>query len=333
MVKFVENPVWSGISEGYKNPESNYIADKVLPIVPVGSELFSADYYPVESLLVAPENEVGRLERPPMLDFEAKQREFRTKDYAYDAPLPNWDVERAEQQRRGQNSNFNPEDYVVQGVTELHQLRREIRVANLVFNNATYLTNQRETLSGTSQWSDTTSRPVDQLMAACNKMLIRPNKLVLSRESWTALSRHPQVVEGVKGTGAREGVASLQQVQELLEIREICVGDSWRSASEKQDLERATANVNRLWGPHAALLHVNPNVRTTTGSNLYTFGMSARYGQRRSGRIPDPDMGARGGEKIRVLEHMLEIVSAKFCGYFFQNVTTPASTLSIDNVM
>lgn len=333
MAKFVENAVWSGISEAYRNPESTYIADEVLPIVPVAAELFSADYYPIESLLVAPDNEVGRLDRPVLLDFEAKQREFKTKDYAYDAPLPNWDVQRAEQQRTGQNSGFNPEDYVVQGVTEIHTLRREIRAANVVFNPNTYLPTQRQVVAGPSQWTSPTSRPIDQIMTAINAMLIRPNRLVLSRETWTGLSRNPQVVEAVKGTAAKEGVASLQQVQELLEIQKIVVGDSWKSVSERQDLERASANINRLWGAHAALLHVNPNVRTTTGSNLYTFGMTARWGMKKSGWIEDPDMGARGGRKVRVLEHCRELVTASFCGYFFENAVAPAATLNLSNVM
>jgi hypothetical protein len=333
MARFTENPVWSGISELYRNPESTYIADEVLPIVPVAAEIFSADYYPVESLLVAPDNEVGRLDRPVLLDFEAKQREFRTKDYAYDAPLPNYDVQRAEQQRTGQNSGFNPEDYVVQGVTEIHTLRREIRAANLVFNPATYLPTQRQVVAGPSQWTNTASRPIDQIMTAINAMLIRPNRLVLSRESWTGLSRNPQVVEAVKGTAAKEGVASLQQVQELLEIQKIVVGDSWKSVADRQDLGRAAANINRLWGPHAALLHVNPNVRTTTGSNLYTFGMTARWGIKKSGWIEDPDMGARGGRKVRVLEHCRELITASLCGYYFENAVAPAATLNLSNVM
>ncbi len=332
MAKFVVNAVWSGISEAYK-PESTYIADEVLPIVPVAAELFNCDYYPIESLLVAPDNRVGRLDRPVMLDFEAKQRQFKTEDYAYDAPLPNWDVEQAEQQRIGQNSGFNPEDYVVQGVTEIHTLRREIRVANLVFNPATYLPTQRQVVAGPSQWTSPTSRPIDQIMTAINAMLIRPNRLVLSRETWTGLSRNPQVVEAVKGTAAKEGVASLQQVQELLEIQKIVVGDSWKSVSERQDLERASANINRLWGAHAALLHVNPNVRTTTGSNLYTFGMTARWGMKKSGWVEDPFMGARGGRVARVLEHCLEVVSAPMCGYFFENAVAPAATLNLSNVM
>jgi hypothetical protein len=333
MSKFVENAVWSGISEGYQNPDSTYIADLILPIVPVPAELFKADYFPVDQLLVAPENQVGRLDRPERLNFQAKQREFSTNDYAYDSPLPLFDTERAEQQRSGSQMGFDPMAYTVQGTSDVFNLRREIRAANLVFNVSNYLPTQRQTIAGPSQWTVPTSKPVDQIMSAVNNMLIRPNTLTLSRQSWTSLSRHPQVVEGCKGTAAKEGLASIQQVQELLEIQKIVIGDSWKSISEAQDFERPTASVGRLWGPHAALLYVNPNVRTTTGSNMYTFGMTARHGTRRSGTVDDPFMGARGGKWIRVMESCKEIISAPFCGYFFENVVPAASVLQISNVM
>jgi hypothetical protein len=333
MSKFAEVPIWSGIAEGYKNENSTYVSDLILPTVQVDSELFKADYYPVDQLLVAPDNQVGRLDRPQKLDFQAMQRDFSTIDYGYDAPLPNYDVQRAEQQRTGGQSQFNPEDYTVIATDAVNDLRREIRTANLVFNPATYLSTQRQTLAGSSRWSDPTSRPVDQLTTAMDVMLIRPNRLVLSRNSWTSLSRHPQVVEAVKGTAAREGLASAQQVAELLEIERIVIGDSWRSMAESQDFNRSTATLNRLWGPHAALLHVNPNIKAASGSNMYTFGFRARFGQKKAGRIPDPNMGVRGGQWIRVFEHCREIVSANFCGYFFENVVSPAAALSINNFM
>jgi hypothetical protein len=328
---FVENPVWSAISEGFKN--DSYIADQVLPVVPVPAEIFNCDYYPVGQHLVAPENEVGRLDRPKQLDFQAKQRSFTTKDYAYDAPLPSFDLERAEQQRKGQNMGYDPEAVAIEGITEAQALRREIRVANLVFNINTYLATQRQVVAGQSQWNQVTARPIDQILAVLDRMLIRPNTMVLSRIGWTALSRNVQVVEAALGTSAREGFATIQQVKELLGLKEVLIGDSWRSQAEQQDLDRPTEIVNRLWGSNCALLHINPGVKTTTGSGRYTFGMTAQYGARRAGRIVDPDMGARGGERARVMDHQLEVVSAPFCGYYFQDVAPQSANLSISNVM
>lgn len=328
---FVENPVWSGISEGYKNEA--YIADFVLPLVPVPAEIFNADYYPIGQHLVAPPNEVGRLDRPPQLDFQAKQRAFSTKDYAYDAPIPNFDVERAGQQRSGGNMGYTPEDTVLYGVNEAHTLRREIRVANLVFNSATYLPTQRQVVAGPSQWNQTTARPIDQILTVLDRMIVRPNTMVISRVGWTGLSRNQQVVEAALGTSAREGVATMQNVKELLGLKDIFIGESWRSQVEYQDMDRPTELVNRLWGSNCALLHLNSGVKTATGSGQYTFGMTARYGAKRSGRIIDPDMGARGGERLRVMDSCAEIISAPFCGYFFQDIVPASTNLSISNVM
>lgn len=337
MSRFIEVPSWSGIAEGYRNPDSANISELILPTVPVMTELFKADYYPIDSLLVAPDNRVGRLDRPPTLDFQAKQREFSVEDYAYDAPLPRFDIERAAQQRANNQMGFDPEIATIEGINELHDMRREIRTAELVFDRNSYLPSQRQVLAGPSQWNTVSSRPVDQIITARDSMLIPPNTLILSRAGMTALVRNWQVIESIYGMGpqsqVREGLVTKQQLSDLLEIPNIIVGDSWRSVADTQDLDRPNSVVKRLWGPHAALLSINRNIKVASGSAQFTFGFRARFGAKRSGRIDDPFMGARGGSWVRVMDQCREIISAPFLGYFFENVVSPSANLSISNEM
>lgn len=332
---FVENPVWSGISEGYSNSgaDNDFIAEMVLPTVQVSAEIFNADYMPPGQFLVAPDNVVGRLNRPPTLNFQALQRQFSTQDTGYDAPIPNFDIERAEQQRRGGNTGFNPESAVIEGLNEVCLLRRELRAASLVFNLNTYLPTQRQTVLGPSQWNQVGSRPLDQMRTVMDNMLQRPNTLILNQQGWTALTTNPSVVEAALGTSAREGVASKQKIAELLEIKNIYVGTAWTSASAEQDLERTTESTRRVWGNNAALVYLNPSVRSTTGSNQFTFGYTARWGTKKSGYIEDPDMGVRGGRRARVYESTRELVTASFCGYYFQGVLSASANLTINNFL
>ncbi|EHF7717022.1 phage capsid protein, partial [Salmonella enterica] len=53
-----------------------------------------------------------------------------------------------------------------------------------------------------------------------------------------------------------------------------------------------------------------------------TFGFTAQFGSRVSGSIPDPDMGMRGGQRVRVGESVRELIVAQDCGYFFQNAVS-----------
>ena len=51
-----------------------------------------------------------------------------------------------------------------------------------------------------------------------------------------------------------------------------------------------------------------------------TFGYTAQFKDRVSGSIVDPDIGLRGGQRVRVGESVKELVVAKDAGYLFENV-------------
>jgi hypothetical protein len=330
-MRFTQSAVLSGISEAYVN--DRYIADLVLPYKPVPSELFKCDYYPVPQHLIAPDNRVGRLDPPPRLDFQALQREFSTEDRAYEAALPIWDQERADQQRAGKQTVIDPKKLFVVGLAEAQLLRREVRVARLTQALNSYLSNQRQVLAGTSQWNNQTSRPKDQILLALDSMLRRANVMVLGREAWTALRSHQQIVEAVLGTSAREGMASQKQVAELFELDEVVVGDAYVAASEIQDPDRPSETISRLWGGHCALIYQNPNAQAIAGFNQFTFGYTARVGGRRVMEWFDEGVGARGGDMMRILDVEREIITAPFCGYLFRDCVPAAASFSMSNVM
>jgi len=45
--------------------------------------------------------------------------------------------------------------------------------------------------------------------------------------------------------------------------------------------------------------------------------MTAEYGSRFAGTIPEPKVGLRGAERVRVGESVKELVTAADCGYLF----------------
>ena len=304
----------TAIALAYSN--RSYIADLVLPRVPVGSREFKWLQFNRDELFTVPETMVGRKGVPNEVQFGATEVAGFVKDYGLDDLVPNEDLSAAP-------AGYDPLGRAVEGTSELIALDREKRVADLVFNTATYPEANRATLSGTSQWSDyTNSDPYSAIMAARDGMLMPFNTGVIGRLAWSKLRVHPKITAalapsatGNTGTSNAQGApATLQAVADLLELDQILVGESWINTAKPGQ----TASLSRVWGKHMALLHINP-IASIRG-NAISFGYTAEYGNRVSGSIPEPKVGLRGAQRVRVGESVNEIVAASDVGYYFQNI-------------
>jgi hypothetical protein len=304
----------TAIALAYSN--KSYIADLVLPRVPVGSREFKWLQYNRAEMFTVPETMVGRKGVPNEVQFGASEVAGFVKDYGLDDLVPNEDLNTAP-------AGYDPLGRAVEGVSELVALDREKRVADLVFNADTYPTANKTTLSGTSQWSDyTNSDPYSAIMTARDGMLMPFNTAIIGRLAWSKLRVHPKITaalapssNGNSSTSNAQGApATLQAVADLLELDQILVGESWINTSKTGQ----TASLSRVWGKHMALLHLNP-IASIRG-NAITFGYTAEYGSRVSGSIPEPKVGLRGAQRVRVGESVNEIVCASDVGYFFQNI-------------
>jgi hypothetical protein len=301
---FPIQPALTAIAIRYRNAEM--IADQVLPRVPVATQEFKYFKHALAEGFTLPDTKVGRRSKPNEVEFTATETPGMCSDYALDDPIPQADLDQAP-------ANMDPRGRAVEGLADLIALDREKRVADLVFALGTYPTTNRTTLSGTSQWSHADANPIDAILAANDLLVMRANVLVVGQAVWTKLRQHPKVVQAVYGTAQNAGVVNRQQVAELLELQEILVGPGWLNTAKKGQ----TPTLARVWGKHAALIH-RDGMADTRG-NRTTFGFTAQWGERVAGAIPDPHIGMRGGERIRVGESVAEVIAAPDLGYFFQN--------------
>ena len=69
-------------------------------------------------------------------------------------------------------------------------------------------------------------------------------------------------------------------------------------------------------GPHASFIYRDRLADTRNGT---TFGLTGQWGDRVSGSIADPNIGLRGGQRVRVGESVKELVTAPDLGFFFEN--------------
>lgn len=307
---FVIVPELTAIAVAYRQP--SFIADKVLPRVPVATKAFRWNKYALGEAFTVPETLVGRRGTPNQIEFGSTEVNDSCYDYALDAPVPNDDILQWESAHAsGMVGTANPLFRATTNVNQLLATRREYRTANLVFNANSYGANNKTTLAGTSQWSDTVnSNPQNDIAVALDSMVMRPTIAVFGRATWSVLSRHPKLCQAVFHNNTNAGLINRQQFADLFELEEVMVGDAWFNTAPKGQ----PATVTRLWGKHAAFLHRNMEANPDYG---ITFGFTAQFGGRIAGTIVDADIGASGGVRARTGEKIKEVVSANDLGYFF----------------
>lgn len=294
----------TGIAIAYTNRA--LIADAVLPRVGVGQIEFKWQKFPFAERVTIPETLVGRKSMPNEVEFTATEESSYTLDYGLDDVIPNVDIDNAPE-------GYDPLGHATEMLADLIALDRERRVASTVFTAATYPTGNKATLSGTSQFTDQSGNPVSLILDALSTPLMRPNTLVLNEAGFNALRTHPKVVSAILGNAGTSGIVTREQIANLFEVQNVLVGQSFvNSAKPGQN-----ATLSRVWGKHMAMLHLNPLANNRRG---VTFGYTAQYGSRVAGRMDEPKVGLRGGQRVRVGESVREIVAAADAAYFLENV-------------
>jgi len=304
---FPVNPVLTGIALAYRN--ARLIADEVSPRVPVGAESFKYFKMRPGDALTVPDTTVGRKSAPNEVEFGMEEVDSSTLDYGLDDVVPNKDVENAER-----IPGYDPLGNAAMNLTDLILLDREIRVAAMTFGAGNYAAANKVQLAGTDQWSDfDDSDPIDDIVSGLESCIIRPNVAVLGLSVWSKLSRHPKILAGVGQLNTEGGIASRQRVAELFELEEIIVGQGWVNiAKPGQALSRA-----RVWGKHCAFL-VRDKLANLQNQRP-TFSLTAQWGSRVSGTIPEPKIGLTGSQRVRVGERVRELTIASDLGYFVQD--------------
>lgn len=312
---FPVNAALTAIAVGYSNPSVTLIADQVLPRKDVGDEKFKWIEYPLAEGFTVPDTLVGRKGRPNRVEFTGVERDDSTNDHALDDEIPIGDILTAERQRAAGLSNYDPRARAVEGLTNLTKLAREVRVASLIHNSASYAASRKLLLSGTSQFSDyTNSKPIDMLMRAIEGTLVyRANTLVIGQPAWSVLRSHPDLVNAIRGNLTNKGMITREELAALLEIKQVLVGESYVNTAKKGQ----PVSLSRVWGKHIAALYIDQAADNTSG---ITFGFTAQVGTRIAGSIPDPHVGMEGGEIVRVGEKVKELIVAKDTGFFLENV-------------
>ncbi len=304
LAPFPMNPVLTGIAIAYKN--AAYIADECLPRVPVGLQTYKWKKYDIGETFKVADTHVGRTGKPGEIEFTWTESSDSTVDQGLEDPIPLTDIE------QGALVGYDPVNFATERLTDKIMLAREKRTAAIIFGSSNY-GSQTTTLSGTSQWSDqSNSDPLGVILDTKASMLVEPNVLVLGPTVYRYLQTHPKVVGALYNRDTGYGRANKQFLADLFEVEQVLVAGAWNdTAKEGQTTVKA-----RIWGKHAALLHINKLARA---GDEPTFGFTAEWGGKVAASWEDKNIGLRGGTRVRVGESVKETICAADLGWMIIN--------------
>lgn len=255
----VIDPILSSVARGYRSPKAA-VANVLFPIVTVGQRggkiiVFGPDSFKLYNTQRAPGSNTKRMQ------FGYSDANFALVDHRLEGSVP------VELQQEAQAvPGIDMSSIAVKRVQDRMAVERENDAATLARNAANYPAANKQTLSGTSQWSDyVNSDPFTDVIDA--KEVIRssigerPNVLTLGPKVLTALRSHPKVLDRLS-TAADRPPATLAQLAALFELDQVIEGAStYHDGTQFQD----------VWGKDAILAYTIPASLADMGSPSYGY--------------------------------------------------------------
>jgi hypothetical protein len=297
------DPILTDVSLGYQN--AAYIADLLLPTLPVKFQsgkhfVYDKGKFRSEDSMRGP----GARSREVTHSISTGLT-FFCEDHALKEFVPDEDVDSAP-------AGVDPYVDATENVTEKLMVGREIEAASILLNTSTIT--QNETLSGTSQWSDSNSDPVSAIRAAKatvrDSIFVDPNTLMLSKKVYDKLVDHPAIVERVKYS--QLGVLTTELLARFFDVDKVIIG----AAKKNSSVEGQADSISDIWGKDALLAFINPRL----GQKTVSLGVSYQWKSRTTERLNGTDERDRRGQFIRVGDHYydMELIAAG-AAYLFKS--------------
>ena len=302
---FKTDPVRTAIALAYRNEA--FIADMVLPRAPVSGEEFKWTSYNKEDRFTIPDTTVDRKGAINQVEFGGTEQGSMTNDYGLQDVIPQKDIDSAVA------AGFDVQGNATELLTDVVMLGREARVAAMVHTAANYPAANKETLAAGDKWTAATGDPIEQLTAAMEIPMMRPNVMQLSSAGALALRRNEKIVKAYHGNTGTDGLVPLEFIRQLFELDQIIVGRArYNSANPGQNM-----TLTRLWADNALLFYRNSSAMPNRG---LTFGLTAQFGSRMAMSKRDDDVGLRGATIQRVGESVKELIIANDTAYLITGV-------------
>lgn len=260
----------SQVAQRYRN--DNYIAEQILPFVKVEEKTGKYAKFGKENFR-AYSDQIYRAPgtRAHTIDYSVSMGDYKCDERSLEKPIP-WEF------YKNFDAPYNPEDDAVGVIMDNIWTNQELALSAFLGNTANLTLNT--TLSGTSQWTDTTnSDPLSNIKTAINAVKnatgLRPNVLVFCEDAFDTLKVHPLIREQLKYTGVlgQPGDDALVNfLKSFFKIEEVIVGSAVYLGSD----EGQTDDLDAIWTGNVWALHRPKTPSVLKASFGYTFSDVAR---------------------------------------------------------
>lgn len=289
----------TNVSVQFKPTQGGYLADSILPPVPVMKEsaaywVYDKSRFDVPDSKRAPRAEYNRI------DWNVSSDTYLTEEYGLEGEID-------DRERENAAAPLDLDVDTTEIVTDMVLNNRERRVAALVAS-ASVIT-QGQTLSGANQWSDASSDPLGDAKTARNTIFastggMKPNKLLIGNDVFEALKIHPDIKAIIQYT--ERAIVTRQILASIFEVDEVLVGGVQTRTSK----DGQTDTFTDLWAGVALFFYSEPRPSLKRAS----LGYQMRRQNMRAFRYREDK---RNTDVIRVNEEQDEKIVAATLGYLF----------------
>jgi len=314
------NRILTNLSIAYIQAQSQFIANRVYPIVPVEKRSDSFRVYPKDAWF---RDEAKK--RAPGSESAGGGYDVSTDNYFCDTYAFHKDVD--DQTRDNADADINLDSDATDFVTTKMLLKREKVWVTKNFQPGVWGTDVVGVASGPTgtqvlRWDDANSDPRANVKAARRKILsttgYAPNTLVLHYDAMDALIDHPDFIERIKYT-TRESVDEAM-LANFFRIKRVLVAGAIENAAKEG---QAPAQMDFVFGKHAWLGYVAERPGLMAPSAGYTFSWKHAPLKTDLGvQIKRFRMEHIESDRVEGQISFDDKIVATDLGYFFQNIVS-----------
>jgi hypothetical protein len=293
------------VSIAFKNPEANYIADQVVPIISVTNETDRYATFDQASFARKEVHKIADGDPAPRGGFTVSYGTYSVQEHALAMALGPRTISNSD-------SAFALQTSAAMWVADQLLIEREYEVASTIFS----ATNYTNTAAIVVQWDLAAGDPVTDIMAGIDLVEDQTtgrsaNTVVMGVEVWRQVARNPNVVKFMFGAGGNGPQVITPNLFESFLAGyighpvKILVG----RAVYNTEKEGGTAVPTKMWGKNCWIGYVPSSPSIMTPAAAYMF--RSTYEMRKYNEITTKATVVEGREIYAV-----EVVSAA-CAYYY----------------
>lgn len=317
------NQPLTNISIAYMQKQSNFVATRVFPNVPVQKQ--SDRYYQFDR---------GDFNRDEMTvrapSTESAGGGFKIDNTpTYYAPVYGYHKDLDDQIIANADSMLSLDSAAVQYVTHKALIKREVQWATNYFAASVWTNDFTGVASGSGtdtfvQWDQAASTPIEDVRAAKTTVAestgFDPNKFVLGRHVFDDLVDHADVIDRVKygQTSGSPAMASASTLAQLFEVEEVLKAGAIKNTGNESTTFEGNNSHSFIMGKHALLVYAAPAPALMMPSGGYTFSWTGYTGAAADGqRILRFRMEHIKSDRVEIEMSFDQKLVAADLGYFF----------------